>query len=320
MVTLFSAANNQNAQQRQTQSASSNIASTLESSQNLLNLLATLTSGASNLATSASNQQHTTLIAPTNQPKASKRALYSPQNLHELLAESSRNTALRRQWQMRTTTTTTTTRAPVHVKSRHNDFWNSKPGGTTYFSPDTGFAVEPIPDDLLDIAMRLPQAKSANMFSELFDDGTVSPSSTGSGSSDFDSMMSAPSAIPFHEQKLRWVDSEPGDLFSSFPQIKEEDILNLVRKRATRETLSSKFRLEDIANVTYANDKDPLIKQQLNEREKEEDVNNRIFRQLSALDPFRCLPQLACNMQAAPPSQQTGILNDYAYLVKTVFA
>lgn len=214
---------------------------------------------------------------------------------------------------------TTTTRAP---EARHsNDFWNSKP--TTYFSPDTGFAVEPIPDDLLDIAMRLPQAKNANMFGDLFQDGTVSAGSSGSSSSagisGFDNDMSSPRPITSAEQKLRWVASEPGDLFSSFPEIREEDILNLVRKRSTREALASKFRLEDLANVTYANDKDPIVKQQLNERQAQEVINTRIFRQLSALDPFRCLPQLACNMGATPPSQQSGILNDYAYLLKTVF-
>lgn len=245
-------------------------------------------------------------IATTNSPKASKRALYDPQNLEELLAASSRSTS--RVWK----SVPDPTPQPRETSSAFlgTDFWN-KPA----FSPDTGFAVEPIPDDLLDIAMRLPQAKSANMFD--FDTTTAPPSTASPAFADM--MDLAPPRPITSKEQLRWVASEPGDLFSSFPEARENDFFNFVHKRSIREAVESKFRLEDIANVTYANEKDPAVKQKMEERAQQETLNTRILRQLSALDPFRCLPQLACNIAASPPSQQSGILNDYAYLMKTVF-
>ncbi|ODM93400.1 hypothetical protein Ocin01_13277 [Orchesella cincta] len=269
LIMMMMMAANQQAQQRtQTAASTPSLTTTLENSQNLLNLLSTLTGAASNLATSAT----------------SKRALYSPQNLEQLLASSSRATSTRRSWKSIPQTTTTT-------QKPFPNFFNSNP--SPYFSPSSGFAVEPIPDDLLEIAMRLPQASSDKMARD-FDASSMSHGGpmTGSGSGFSNLMMTASPPLPISDEQLRWVGTEPGDLFSSFPQVKEEDLLNFVRKRSTREALESTFRLEDIANVTYANE-DPSTKEKISEREKQED--------------------------ASPPSTQSGVLNDYAYLMKTVF-
>lgn len=82
------------------------------------------------------------------------------------------------------------------------------------------------------------------------------------------------------------------------------DIQNLIVKRSIRQ--KREVGVDELKNLSIPMKIDP-------------ELQYRVMRQVANSDPLGCLPQALCGISATPPSTQTGFLNDYSYLLKTVF-